>query len=88
MKTELGLTDAQSAKIESNRKEMGEKMKTIRENKSLSDEQKKEQMKELMKKQKENMKSVLTEEQLKKLKDTNHKRPEGERKRPEMKQTI
>ena len=35
-------------------KDMGEKMKTIRENKSLSDEQKKEQMKELMKKQKEN----------------------------------
>lgn len=52
MKTELGLTDAQSAKIESNRKEMGEKMKTIRENKSLSDEQKKEQMKELMKNRK------------------------------------
>lgn len=77
MKTELGLTDEQSAKLQSNRKAMGEKMKALRENKSLTDEQKKEQMKELMKQQKENMKSVLTEEQLKKLQETKHKRPEG-----------
>jgi len=88
MKIQLGLTDEQSTKLEKSRKEMGEKMKAIRENKSLSDEQKKEQAKELMKKQKENMKSVLTEEQLKKLKESQHKRPEGERKKPEMKQTI
>ena len=88
MKVNLGLTDEQSAKMESNRKAMGEKMKAIRENKSLSDEQKKENIKELMKKQKESMKSVLTEDQLKKLKETKHQRPEGEKKKPEMKQTI
>ena len=88
MKTRLGLTDEQSAKMESNRKEMGEKMKVIRENKSLSEEQKREQMKELHKMQKENMKSVLTAEQLKKLKDSHHKRPDGERKNPEAKQTT
>lgn len=88
MKANLGLTDEQSAKMESNRKAMGKKMKAIRENKLLSDQQKKENMKELMKKQKENMKSVLTEEQLKKLKEMKHQRPEGERKKPEMKQTI
>ncbi len=88
MKIALGLTDEQSAKMQSNRKEMGEKMKSLRESKSLSDEEKKEQMKELMKKQKDSMKSILTEEQLKKMKETKHKRPEGERKRPEMKQTI
>jgi Spy/CpxP family protein refolding chaperone len=88
MKTALGLTDEQSAKLQSNRKEMGEKMKSLRESKSLSDEQKKEQMKELMKKQRDSMKSILTEEQLKKLKETKHKRPEGERRKPEMKQTI
>lgn len=88
MKTELGLTDDQSARLEKNRKEMGEQMKAIHENKSLSDDQKKEQVKELMKKQKENMKSVLTEEQLKKLKESNHHRPDGERKKPEPKQSI
>ncbi|MEI2740181.1 MAG: hypothetical protein V9F01_15515 [Chitinophagaceae bacterium] len=88
MKTQLGLSDEQSAKMESNRKEMGEKMKAIRENKSLSDEQRKEQMKELHKKQKENMKSILTKEQLEKLKETKHKRPDGERRKPEVKETI
>ncbi len=88
MKTTLGLTDEQSAKMQSNRKEMGEKMKSIRENGSLTDEQKKVQMKELMNKQKESMKSILTEEQLKKINETKHKRPEGERRKPEMKHTI
>lgn len=88
MKTNLGLTDEQSSRMESSRKEMGEKMKAIRENKSLSDEQKKEQLKELHKKQKENMKSILTKEQLEKLKESRHKRPEGERRKPEVKETI
>ncbi len=88
MKTELGLTEEQSAKMRSNRQEMGEKMKAIRENSAVGMEQKKEQMKEMMKKQKEYIKTVLTEEQLKKFKEMNHKRPEGERKRPEIKKTI
>lgn len=77
MKTELGLTDEQSAKMQTNRKAMGEKMKALRENNTLTADQKKEQMKELMKQQKENMKSVLTEEQLKKLQEIKHTRPEG-----------
>jgi len=88
MKTELGLTDDQSAKMDKNRKEIGEKMKAIRENKSLTDDQKKEQVKEVMKNQKENMKSILTEDQLKKLKEGRHQRPDGERKKPDAKQTI
>lgn len=86
MKAQLGLSADQSAKLDANRKEMGEKMKSIRENKSLSDEQKKEQMKELHKKQKENMKSILTEEQLKKLKESRHQRNDGERKKPDVKE--
>lgn len=81
MKTELGLTDEQSAKMQSNRKAMGEKMKVIRENNSLTADQKKEQMKELMKQQKENMKSILTEEQLNKMKESKHKRPEADDRR-------
>lgn len=69
MKIHLGLTDEQAAKIEKNRIEMSGKMKAIRENKSLSDEKKREEMRELMKNQRENMKSVLTEEQQKKLQE-------------------
>lgn len=88
MKTQLGLTDEQSAKMDSHRKEMGEKMKSIRENKSLSDEQKKEQMKSLMKTQKENMKSILTEDQLKKLIEMKHRGHEGEKRGPGMKQPV
>jgi len=73
MKTQLGLTEEQSVKLEKSRKEMGDKMKAIRENKSLTEEQKREQMRELGKKQKENMKSILTEEQLKKMKEGKNK---------------
>ncbi len=75
MKTHLGLTDEQSAKLEKSRKEMGDKMKVIRENKALTEEQKREQMRELGKMQKENMKSILTEEQLKKMKEGKRQGP-------------
>ena len=75
MKTHLGLTDEQSAKLDKSRKEMGDKMKAIRENKSLSEEQKRTQIKELGQKQKENLKSILTEEQLKKFKEEKRQGP-------------
>jgi colicin import membrane protein len=91
MKTRLGLTEEQSAKLDKNRTEMKEKMKAIKEDKKLSDEQKKEKVKELMKGQKESMKSILTEEQLQKLKESKHKKPagrDGERKKAQDKQTI
>jgi Spy/CpxP family protein refolding chaperone len=88
MKAKLDLSEEQSAKMEANRKEMGEKMKAIRENKSLSEEQKREQMRELGKKQKENMKSILTPEQLQKLKESKHKKQDGEKKKPVVKETI
>jgi Spy/CpxP family protein refolding chaperone len=69
MKTNLGLTDAQAAKIDKNRTASMDKMKSIRENQALSSEQKKEQFMELRKQQKEQMKSILTEEQLKKMQE-------------------
>ena len=69
MKKELNLTDAQSAKLEASRKKMEEKMKSIRDDKSLTEEQKKEKNKELKMQQKESLKSILTEEQLKKLEE-------------------
>ncbi len=78
MKVHLGLTDEQSAKLEKSRKEMGDKLRTIRENKSLTEEQKREQMRELGKKQKEEMKSILTKEQLEKMKEGRKQGPRGE----------
>ncbi len=80
MKKELGLTDEQSAKLDASRKANAEKMKAIRENKSLSEEQKKEQIKALHEAQKNNLKSVLTDEQLKKLKERKPRTMEGKRK--------
>jgi Spy/CpxP family protein refolding chaperone len=73
MKIRLGLSDDQVAKLSKSRTELDEKMKALRENKSLTDDQRKEQFKELRKKQKENFKSILTEEQLKKLHDKQHR---------------
>jgi Spy/CpxP family protein refolding chaperone len=68
MKTKLGLTDAQSAKLKANGEEFRNKAKAIRDNNSLSQEQKKEQVKALAQQNRENMKSILTPEQMEKLK--------------------
>jgi len=83
MKTRLGLTDDQSAKMEKNHKELMEKMKTLREDKSLSEDKKREQMRELLKNQRESLKSILTEEQLQKMKEN---KKDGHRK--EGKKTV
>lgn len=88
MKIRLGLSDEQAAKLEKSRKEHSDKIKAIRENKSLTEDKKREEIKELMKKQKETMKSVLTEEQMKKLKEDKPRgphRPHGEGPGPDMK---
>jgi len=77
MKTQLGLSDAQSAQLKKNREATQQKIKAIKENSKMNEEQKKEQVKELMKAQRENMKSVLTEEQLKKMKESEHRKPKG-----------
>lgn len=84
MQSHLGLSDEQSEKMHKNRTEMAAKMKALREDKSLNDEQRKEKAKELMKQQKESLKSILTEEQLKKLKERKGQRPE----RKDKKETI
>lgn len=78
MKQELNLTDEQSAKMEENRKATAEKIRATRENSSLSDEQKREQVRDLMKQQKETIKSVLSKEQLEKLKETRKQRGKKE----------
>lgn len=89
MKTDLGLSQEQAAKMEKQRAEMDKQLKTIRENKNLSDEQRREQTKELMKQRKDNMKSILTEEQMKKLKESHPRHPGGmHEKRKEKPATI
>jgi hypothetical protein len=75
MKTRLNLTDDQAARLKQNRSDMAEKFKAIRENQSLTDVQKKEQVQELKKKQQENLKTILTEEQLKRLHEKQVRRP-------------
>ncbi|MDP4284093.1 MAG: hypothetical protein Q8891_06690 [Bacteroidota bacterium] len=66
MKTNLSLTDEQVAKIQDQRKSMIDQSKAIRENSSLSNEQKKEQMMNLRKTSHDNMDKILTADQIKK----------------------
>jgi len=66
MKTDLNLTDDQVAKIQDERKNMMDHAKAIKENSSLSDEQKKEQFMNLRKTSHDNMNKILTADQLKK----------------------
>lgn len=89
MKIHLGLSDDQVAKMTKNRTEMAEKMKALRENDKMDSEKKKEQMHDLMKKQKEQMKSILTEEQMKKLQEGRKHGPDGMHgKKPGKKEVI
>lgn len=89
MSKHLGLSADQSGRMEKSRKEAAEKMKSIRENKSLSEEKKREEMKEVMKKQREQIKSILTEEQLKKMKQERHHGPhKGDKKHGMNQETI
>ncbi len=88
MKTRLGLTDEQSARLQKSRKETGDKIKAIRENKSLADEKKREDIKEIMKGQKETMKSILTKEQLEKMKEEIKHKPGMHHKKTEKKEPV
>ncbi len=77
MKTNLGLTDNQVEMLKKQRSETSEKIKAIRENKLLDETKKREEMKALMNKRKENMRSILTEDQMKKMlemKKQNHRK--------------
>ncbi len=76
MKINLNLKDEQVAKIKAAQTQIHEKMKALYENEALLPKQKKEQMKALMVQQKENLKSVLTAEQLAKL-DSHNQMREG-----------
>ncbi len=66
MKTALNLSDDQVAKLKANQSAIKTKAESIRNNQSLSAEQKKEQMMALRAEAKEKSKSIFTPEQLKK----------------------
>lgn len=68
MKAELGLTDAQVSKMKANQTEFKAKADAIKADSKLSNEQKKEQFKALAEQRKKSMKSILTAEQLEKMK--------------------
>ncbi|TBR18059.1 MAG: hypothetical protein EPO57_08435 [Chitinophagaceae bacterium] len=68
MKIHLGLSNEQSDKLKKERVEIMEKMKSLRENASLTTEQKKSEVKELVKKRKEILNSVLSKDQIEKMK--------------------
>ena len=69
MKKELNLTDEQTAAVEKNQAEMLKKIRAVRDNKSLTDDQKKEEFKALHQKEQEDLKSIFNEEQLKKYEE-------------------
>ncbi len=68
VKAKLGLSDDQAIKLKANREDFHNKVTAIRSDNSLSDSQKKDQVKALAKQQKENMKTLLTPEQIEKMK--------------------
>ena len=82
MKINLGLKEEQVSKIKQQQESFKNKAKAIRDNESLSHEQKKEQMKSLAKERKESFKSILTKEQQEKLES---RRKEMKNKREEVK---
>ena len=75
MKTDLGLSNDQVSKLQSQQDAFKAKADAIRNNSALSDDQKREQFMNLRKEQHDNMKNILTADQLKKMEDRKGKRP-------------
>lgn len=67
LKKELNLSAEQESALKQQRTDMMQKIKAIKEDKSLSDEQKKAEMKKFREQQHQSLKSILTEEQINKL---------------------
>lgn len=67
MKIKLGLTNAQASQLKTIRTDMITKIKSIHSDNSLSDEQKHEQMKTLVMQQKDQVKAILTPDQLQQM---------------------
>jgi Spy/CpxP family protein refolding chaperone len=72
---ELNLTAEQQTKMQQLRTDFRSKMEAIRNDNALSPEQKKAKFQELAKAQKEQMKSILTKEQIEKMESLRKERP-------------
>ncbi len=71
MKEELGLNNEQAARLAESNKAAAEKMKAIKANESLTQQQKMEQVKTIKEEQKKIRESILTADQLSKMKEMN-----------------
>ncbi|THU41272.1 hypothetical protein FAM09_03955 [Niastella caeni] len=67
MKKELNLTDDQVTALKKNHETIKQQFKAVREDKNLTEDQKKVEIKKFKEQQHQNLKSILTEEQLQKL---------------------
>ena len=67
LKLTLNLTDDQVAKIKQQQQDLQKQLKDVRENDKLLQEQKREQLKEILQQHKDDLKLILTDEQQKKL---------------------
>lgn len=72
MAEELTLTEEQQKKMTDLHLRVDKKMEAIRTNESLSDEQRKTEMKTVREEKRKELKTILTEEQLKQLKEKKH----------------
>jgi Spy/CpxP family protein refolding chaperone len=79
MKTKLSLSDDQVSKLKSQHEAMKSKIKAIRENQSLSPEDKKQQIKAAKEAAKTEHKSILTAEQLKKFEEIRKEHKKGKK---------
>jgi len=84
MKSTLNLSDDQVTALKKNHEAMAQKFKVIKEDKNLTEEQKKAEMKEFKKQQHESFKSILSAEQLQKLEQLKkqHKQHKHHRQQP------
>lgn len=74
LKQKLGLSDAQAQQLKASQEQFKTKAKAIREDSKLTEEQKKAQMKVLAEQRQQSLKSVLTAEQIEKMKAGKGKR--------------
>ena len=79
MRTDLSLSDEQYNKVKSLYAEMFSQIKVVRENESLSMEQKKEQIKNLHKETKSKLKGILNADQIKKLQESKSEGGQGKK---------
>ncbi len=84
----LNLNDEQKGRLKEMKTAHKQKMEAIKNNSSLTDEQKKEQMKALRTEQRNGMQSVLNDEQKQKMKDMRAKMKEDKKNRKKMKDEI